>query len=163
MNILSTFKKIAPRNSPDFNDEIVVRYWYSKLKELTGEHLINKIDGFILSKGYFPGINDIISYIPDDDFASEEAMKIIGAISKFGYVNTERAREYLGEKSWEVIKDIGGWQAFCESVTNDNIPVYRAQLRDAIKSKIKRTIYTPEEFQLSSPLKKALNLIERKN
>lgn len=123
------------------------------------ENLISRIDGFILNKGFFPGINDILNSINDDDFASEEAMRIIGAISKFGYNNVDRAKAYLGERSWEVIKEIGGWEVFCETVTTDNIPSYRAQLRDSIKSKVKKSVYIPDNLQLSEPLKKALNLI----
>lgn len=62
---------------------------------------------------------------------------------------------YEGEKANVETKPL----VFCESVTNDNVPAYRAQIRDAIKSKVKKSVYIPGDYQLSEPLKKALNLI----
>lgn len=65
-----------------------------------------------------------------DDFARDAASRILAAVSKYGWNNPERARDYVGELGWEIVKRQGGWMNICESLTYDNKGIYQAQWRE---------------------------------
>jgi hypothetical protein len=68
-----------------------------------------------------------------DYIAIEAASKIVEAMSKFGWTNPEKAKEFMGAIAWEVVKREGGWAALCERTNNDDLPILRAQLRELAK------------------------------
>lgn len=68
--------------------------------------------------------------IEDKDEVQESVNRILTAVSKFGYTNQEHAREYIGSLGWQIISGTGGWKNLCETLTNENLGIYRAQLRD---------------------------------
>jgi hypothetical protein len=73
--------------------------------------------------------------------AEEEAKIVAGniltAISRFGSYQSSKAREFLGEVGWEVVKRQGGWLAVCEMVDNKNQGMVQAQWRELALSVIK--------------------------
>ncbi len=76
---------------------------------------------------------------PEHD-ALEAASRIVEAISKFGYCNPSAAEKFIGPLGWQVVRGEGGWEALCEKVTTDKIPMYRAQWREHAKAIHGRTL-----------------------
>lgn len=66
---------------------------------------------------------------PIDD-ARDVANLILDAVSRFGWTNPESARNHIGQLGWEVVNRMGTWQHLCETLSNDNEGMYRAQIRD---------------------------------
>lgn len=79
---------------------------------------------------------------------------IIDRVAKDGHTNWKRARERMGEVGWAAVQDFGGWTTFCGSLTDKNVSTLRAQLRDAVKSRLKRGVVPPTP--LPSPAQGAL-------
>lgn len=77
---------------------------------------------------------------PVDEFAeaNECATKIFEAIRKFGYNESQKAREFMGELAWQCVEGMGGYYHFCTSTNMGNDGMVRAQIRDIAKSKIIR-------------------------
>jgi hypothetical protein len=73
----------------------------------------------------------------DDDFANEVAARVHQAVSKFGYPSPEKAKAFIGEVGWDVVRSYGGWEYICENLGVDiQISAFRAQVRDAARSKL---------------------------
>lgn len=70
----------------------------------------------------------------EEDACNAAVSKLIESISKYGYTNPDRARAYMGELAWEVVKREGGWERVCELVTNENKLIFRAQILKVAKS-----------------------------
>lgn len=73
-----------------------------------------------------------------DADAKEAAGRIVAAVSRFGWNNVARAREYVGELGWAVVERQGGWETLCRTLTEDNIGQMQAQWRDLALSVSKR-------------------------
>lgn len=71
----------------------------------------------------------ILGNVSEIDDARDLAARIISAIQRVSYTEPERAREFVGEMGWEVIRLMGGWSRLCESEKSDNHILY-AQIRD---------------------------------
>lgn len=56
--------------------------------------------------------------------------KVVDAIRRLGWANESAARQSLGDRGWQLVELMGGWQFLCQSMTEDNITTYQAQLRD---------------------------------
>jgi hypothetical protein len=70
-----------------------------------------------------------------DDDAQEIASKIINAVSKFGWNNYEDAKNYIGERGFDVVKRFGGWQYVCQELgQNIQLTTFNAQIRELLKS-----------------------------
>lgn len=92
---------------------------------------------------------------PEDE-AVQIAGRIVGAISKFGPYQSEKARESIGEIGWQVVQMDGGWMAVCETQTDD-VPIRRAQWRNLAKSLFEKG--TRESLQqIANQAKGTLNL-----
>lgn len=63
----------------------------------------------------------------DEGEAHEAAARIAQAISKFGWVNPEPARKFIGELGWLVVARDGGWRTVCETLDRDNIGILKSQ------------------------------------
>lgn len=57
---------------------------------------------------------------------------MITAVKRFGYANPAGAKAFLGELAWQAVCSLGGWQAVCESPT-DQRATLRAQFRVAFE------------------------------
>ena len=66
----------------------------------------------------------------DEDTGRETAAAIIEAVFRYGWNNPENAREAMGSLGWSIVTRMGGWQNFCQELTNENMPIMRAQIRD---------------------------------
>jgi len=66
----------------------------------------------------------------DKDDAQDVANFVISAVSKFGYTNPTKAKEYIGDLGWEVVSRMGGWKHLCETLTLENEGMLRAQIRE---------------------------------
>lgn len=63
--------------------------------------------------------------------ANEIAGRIMESLSEFGYSHSLRAREYIGDLGWMVVKRFGGWAYLCSEVgVTLNTSTTRAQLRE---------------------------------
>ncbi len=81
-----------------------------------------------------------------EDAGREIAAGIIDAVFKAGWNNPEKARAIMGEVGWAIISRMGGWQNFCQELTNENMPTMRAQIRDLAMTTVRRASMA-ERFQ----------------
>lgn len=73
--------------------------------------------------------------------AIEMASKILESISTFGYPNEEKAKEYLGEYGWQIVKRWGGWDYLCKNLgVTIQISTFQAQTRDMAISLYERNV-----------------------
>lgn len=79
----------------------------------------------------YPAI--IREYVGGDNSGNLIAGEIISCMTQFGRYQAVEAREFLGEEKWEIVNRYGGWNALC-GLTNDQMGIARAQLRDLAKS-----------------------------
>jgi hypothetical protein len=91
--------------------------------------------GFISVKDIIDKINPSIG-LNESQKASDLASTIIGAVTRYGYNNSEKARQVIGEVGWHVVQRRGGWENFCEFLTLDNMRTTEAQIREELKSVI---------------------------
>lgn len=74
--------------------------------------------------------------VTDEDKARDAASRIVSAMSRFGYMRPEDAKEYVGELGWAVVERQGGWSSLCERVMREELPTYQAQWRQLALSLI---------------------------
>ncbi len=98
--------------------------------------------------------------------ANEIAGRIMESLSEFGYSHSLRAREYIGDLGWMVVKRFGGWAYLCSEVgVTLNTATTRAQLREMALSlmDINEKRGLDEAPQLESPaggkIQSAISLI----
>lgn len=70
---------------------------------------------------------------PEQD-AVEASNRIIQAMTRYGWTNPDRAREFIGELGWMIVEREGGWRDLCERTTNDDLPILKAQWRELAKA-----------------------------
>lgn len=71
--------------------------------------------------------------------AQEAAARILQATSKFGYIDPEGAKNFIGSLGWRVVERFGGWKYICENLgVNLNASTFFAQARDVAKASIGR-------------------------
>lgn len=75
----------------------------------------------------------------DDTTARTIAAMIISAVSRFGWPNQDRAKEFLGEVGWKVVELQGGWTKLCQTLDESNITTFQAQWRDLALSILRRS------------------------
>lgn len=66
--------------------------------------------------------------------ALEASNRIVEAVAKIGPYQSERARAFIGELGWLVVQREGGWMNLCETLTNDNQGMLKAQWRNLAKA-----------------------------
>lgn len=76
--------------------------------------------------------------LSDEDQAREAAARIVQAMSKYGYTNPDRAREFIGSVGWLIVEREGGWTSLCQRTTDDQLPVLKAQWRELARGLITR-------------------------
>jgi hypothetical protein len=111
------------------------------ISDLDFNNTLNILNKWGRTEKGFPYPSDIRSKIEpeinSDDNSQDVANSVITAISKFGYTNQERAKDYIGELGWEAVTRMGGWKHLCETMTHENEGMYRAQIREYSKTIIK--------------------------
>ena len=66
----------------------------------------------------------------DEHEARDAASRIVTAVSSYGPYQYERAKAFIGELGWFVVKRQGGWTAVCLMLTRENQSTLQAQWRD---------------------------------
>lgn len=75
----------------------------------------------------------------DPEADSVEAVgRIVHAVSRIGPYRTKDARAFIGELGWLVVQREGGWEQVCETLTDDNIGILKAQWRQMAMAQHKR-------------------------
>lgn len=69
-------------------------------------------------------------HMDDKDNAIDAVNRIIAAVSRFGWTNSQSAKEFMGELAWETCNRFGGWKSLCETLCGENEGILRAQLRE---------------------------------
>ncbi len=65
-----------------------------------------------------------------EDIGRDVASRIIESVSRFGWNNSESAKEFIGELGWVVVTRQGGWVTVCQELDENNKGVMQAQMRD---------------------------------
>jgi hypothetical protein len=90
-----------------------------------------------------------------EDVGQDIATRIWEAMARHGWNNPDKARLYIGEAGWEVVKRFGGWLSLCEGTTMDSRGTLIAQMR-GIATALHRKEVSVQRAALvgSDPLKK---------
>lgn len=86
----------------------------------------------------FPSIAEIVEVArgTSQDKAMEVCAEIIKAIHEYGFYRGKEAALALGE-SWQIVEGVGGWNYIC-SLSNNELGILRAQMRDLARAKINK-------------------------
>lgn len=93
---------------------------------------------------FFPAPANLSAYlnpeINDDAQAVSIAAKVIEAVSKFGWCNSQSAKNYIGDIGWAAVTAFGGWQHVCENLgLKIQLSTFNAQVRDIIKAEVQKS------------------------
>lgn len=73
------------------------------------------------------------------DEALECSNRLVEAISKYGWCNPARARNFIGELGWRIVEREGGWENICRSVQSyDELGMRKAQWRELAAATLRR-------------------------
>lgn len=90
---------------------------------------------------FFPSPGDLLTHIHQfqtvPQAANECVSRVIEAVSRFGYVDPEGAKAFLGPLVWGALPGAVGWKEFCSSDESQR-GVQRAQLRDRVAAALQR-------------------------
>lgn len=108
--------------------------------ELSIEEIKISLRKIVTTSKFFPSIAEIIEAARGSaqDQAVDSSAKIIQAIQEFGSYQLKEAQEFLGNL-WPVVEGVGGWKYLC-SLSNDDLGILRAQMRDLAKAKISKNV-----------------------
>jgi hypothetical protein len=70
--------------------------------------------------------------------------RILEAVSKFGPYREKEARLFIGDTGWSAVGSFGGWQTIC-SITTEDVPSWRAQLREYCASLDAQLVYKTDK------------------
>lgn len=81
--------------------------------------------------------NMISPVLSDDSMAREIAVRIQGAIVRFGYTGGAEAKEFIGEIGWSIVMSYGGWRYVCENLGKSiDVNTFQAQARELAKTRV---------------------------
>lgn len=81
--------------------------------------------------------------------AEEISGRILKSVSKFGRINSEAAREYMGEVGWEVVQLSGGWSTIC-SMKVDQTNFFLSQWKKTAENLLSNLEFTKTVSSLST-------------
>lgn len=98
-------------------------------------------------------IREIINPVETSDGQAREiAARIEGAIVKFGWSNSDLAREFIGDVGWEVVQRYGGWSHVCQSHGVTIQPAtFHAQVRDQLAFLLVKKKHESSSLQIAYP------------
>jgi hypothetical protein len=138
---LSQIKKILVALGVYYNKELsseLFEMYAEDLEDLSLEEILLavKLIRKDPSKRFFPLPAEIREKVlgNEQQEAVNAAGRIVEAMAKYGYTNPEKAKEYMGDLSWAIVKREGGWQSLCERTKNDELPILKAQWREMAKA-----------------------------
>jgi hypothetical protein len=92
------------------------------------------MQGWLMNGTHFPLPahirQKVVPQMDDKDNAIDAVNRIIAAVSRFGWTNSQSAKEFMGELAWETCTRFGGWKSLCETLCGENEGILRAQLRE---------------------------------
>lgn len=137
--VANTLLYLSEIYSKEFSKQAFT-FMLDSIEHLPAEKILLALKKYVRdpSSKFFPMPGQIIAMVEDKpndrDVAVNVVNRIIEAQSKHGWNNPEKAREHVGEIGWLVVKANGGWQQMCESTSNDDLTIHRAQWRDSAMS-----------------------------
>ena len=124
------------------DNEIVTKFWYGQLGKIpAGDALEFLAEWSINNSRYAPSIGDFLrdfskKHSPNIKDAMEAWGDVQRAVSKYGYMRELEALDSLDDLTRSIVKDIG-FKEFCMT-DESNLPVLRAQFRNAYEARAKR-------------------------
>lgn len=93
------------------------------------------------TSNYFPRPSVILEAARGNykDHGIELSNRIIEAMTKFGWSNPDQAKNHIGELGWKIVQQAGGWARICETSSDEQIPILRAQWRELAVVLLKKT------------------------
>lgn len=109
-------------------------------QKLSPEELRASLSVVLETCDHFPSIAKIIELTKGSvqDNAIDASAKVIKAIGDFGAYQGKEAMIELGDL-WHIVEGVGGWKYLC-SLSNDDLGILRAQMRDLAKAKISKNV-----------------------
>ncbi len=99
-------------------------------------------------------IRDLISPEINPEAEARELLgRVKSAITQFGYMQEESARNYIGNTGWQIVRDAGGWLNLCNSdfLVNDSMQAQaRNRLIDVVKYGEKLSIAVDSKIKISN-------------
>lgn len=144
-------------------NEVSLTAYVDALSDIDGNLVLKALSSWLKTERGFPYPSDIrakvMPEINDNDQAVDAVNRIISAVSKYGYNNKDKAREYIGELGFETVTRFGGWVNFCQTLTKENEGVFRAQLKELAKVLCKKSLRNELEHAPALPTSEIKNLI----
>jgi hypothetical protein len=104
------------------------------IKELNDAISLYVQDGNVFYPKNPQNLLDLIkTKITSDDFGVSASTLILKAIRRHGTHAWTKAKKDLEDDIIEVIEALGGWSFLCETITNKNLNIYMAQIRECAK------------------------------
>lgn len=99
-------------------------------------------------------IRDLISPEINPEAEARELLgRVKSAITQFGYMQGESARNYIGDTGWQIVRDAGGWLNLCNSdfLVNDSMQAQaRNRLIDVVKYGEKLSAAVDNKIKISN-------------
>jgi hypothetical protein len=128
-------------------NDTVIEIFMACLQELTSQEVKVGFEKYMKSADskFFPRPGQIYELARPKLSARAQASLVADTI--FALINgpydatgTEKARQKIGEVGWIWVKQMGGWQVLCQSITCfSQVPIMKAQCRDAIAALIENS------------------------
>ena len=135
-------KSLWPKSTLDPKNELQVKFWYSRLKEIDTDVVRCALEKLSDTSRYEPTIADIkatCAEITQERLCDvEEGWGLVQkAIRSYGYMRAEEAMQSLPNEVQEAVKYMGGFKSICEGeVEGENTT--RAQFRRCMETVVKR-------------------------
>lgn len=102
------------------------------LQDLSPQELKICIKIIRTTSNYFPRPSVILEAARGNykDHGIELSNRIIEAMTKFGWSNPDQAKNHIGELGWKIVQQAGGWARICETSSDEQLPILRAQWRE---------------------------------
>lgn len=117
--------------------EYLLELYLQQFEDLDGQLVCKAIENLIVNRkatDKFPSIADIRGLVVPVAQPKQEAVMaanlIIQAVGKFGYMNYEEAKDFVGSLGWRVVEMHGGWSALCSMLNHENTTFYKAQFKE---------------------------------
>lgn len=169
-HFMAALAKAVPMNAPKIDDDTIA-LWFSVLGQFSFENLQVALKRAMMTCEYFPSVKLLLSFLgaseaDDDEVGREVGERIWTAISKWG-CQPKRWPEiagFIGPVGASVVEMQGGWVHVCETATNDNAAILKAQWRELAivqVKKIKRGDLGPPKLPDGPPMPAVAQLAER--
>lgn len=137
--VMKSFAEVLPYRAPDFAKKTVSWYWFEEFKNYALDDIKCVVRAWIKKSDHFPSIAEFHTalgnvVVSDESLAQTTAISILTAIRKFGWCNESEAIAYIGEFGKKIVQFYGGWDAVCDSVTDDNITYFTHQIKETAQN-----------------------------